>query len=666
MKRRVWARFKRAAALLAVVLVCLSCTLFGGGRYALNTISAYAYAESGDYIAIHKYDLEMTVREDRKIEVEEHITVEFLRQYNAYMEDITMFYRSLPIDGARYSKIKASCAGNDAFVYYVEDNPGDSSFVDICCVGNVGKGKTWTYDISYLMEQNTDNKENGMIIDVVGFGWTVALHDVTVQVHLPAAVQASDYRVHTDIFGVSNANEVTHSLSADGKTITMSAEVLRQGYSGYYDEYVTGGITLEFALPEGTLDNYLATRIFTAEFFWILLGAVGAVVLAFVLRNFAKSNRELVTVVNIKAPDMMDPLKMGKLLDGSVDNEDITSMIYYFANKGYLRIDLSDENDPELISRVLCLPDSEPVYAKTLFQGLFENGRVIDGGLLKAARISELVGPFYDKMQQAKLQVPKNPTMYETKSVWGYIGGCALAVLLGFLTCLFMSKRLHGSYNYFLGVVFALPVLIIGVMGYISENYRYKWKPKQQRGMLLGQIAIAVVASLLFVWLFAGFIMTPSEKLALCVGVFCTCFTTRGVLSRTEEYAKILGDILGFKDFIVVTEEDKIKFMLEENPELYYKILPYAQVLGVTDEWESKFEKITVQPPEWCSGSSLSTFDYYLIYRCIHRAMMREIAKELARRNDNGGGGHVGHSGGGGSFGGFGGGGFGGGGGGAR
>ena len=68
MKRRVWARFKRAAALLAVVLVCLSCTLFGGGRYALNTISAHA--ESGDYIAIHKYNLEMTVREDRKIEVE--------------------------------------------------------------------------------------------------------------------------------------------------------------------------------------------------------------------------------------------------------------------------------------------------------------------------------------------------------------------------------------------------------------------------------------------------------------------------------------------------------------------------------------------------------------------------------------------------------------------
>ena len=61
----------------------------------------------------------------------------------------------------------------------------------------------------------------------------------------------------------------------------------------------------------------------------------------------------------------------------------------------------------------------------------------------------------------------------------------------------------------------------------------------------------------------------------------------------------MLGEILGFKEFITVTEEDKIKFMLEDNPELFYDILPYAQVLGVTKEWEDKFKNILLQPPSW-------------------------------------------------------------------
>ena len=128
---------------------------------------------------------------------------------------------------------------------------------------------------------------------------------------------------------------------------------------------------------------------------------------------------------------------------------------------------------------------------------------------------------------------------------------------------------------------------------------------------------------------------------------------------------KVLENILGFKDFIVVTEEDKIKVMLEEKPELYYDVLPYAQVLGVTDEWENKFKNLTIEPPRWYEGNNLTYFDCYMIHRCMHRAMTREIAAEMNRRSNKGGG-SIGRSGGGGSFGGFGGGGFGGGGGGAR
>ena len=97
--------------------------------------------------------------------------------------------------------------------------------------------------------------------------------------------------------------------------------------------------------------------------------------------------------------------------------------------------------------------------------------------------------------------------------------------------------------------------------------------------------------------------------------------------------------------------------MLEENPQLYYKILPYAQVLGVTNEWEKKFENILIEPPTWCHGTNSTVFDYMIFNRTMSHALMTAM-----QRPDSKGGGGISGAGGGGSFGGFGGGGFGGGG----
>ena len=116
-----------------------------------------------------------------------------------------------------------------------------------------------------------------------------------------------------------------------------------------------------------------------------------------------------------------------------------------------------------------------------------------------------------------------------------------------------------------------------------------------------------------------------------------------------------------FDILLVMLREDKIAVMLEENPQLYYKVLPYAQVLGVSDEWIHKFDRLVIPPPTWCSSPTMSVFDYWLLNRCMRSAFVMAMARPPQNN-----GGFVGKSGGGGRFGGFGGGGFGGGGGGAR
>ena len=106
-------------------------------------------------------------------------------------------------------------------------------------------------------------------------------------------------------------------------------------------------------------------------------------------------------------------------------------------------------------------------------------------------------------------------------------------------------------------------------------------------------------------------------------------------------------------------EKEKLEKMLEDDPQFYYHILPYAQVLGVSDKWEEKFADITVEPPQWYASSVAGTVFRLHVFNSIMRNTMSTMTKNMVSRPSSGAsGGH-----GGGHFGGFSGGGHGGGGG---
>lgn len=601
-----------------------------------------AYVE--DVMSIDEYTVEADVGKDRKVHVNETVVMTPKRAGS-------VFTRYLPLERDRYFDIVATSEA-DGFSYDVEE--GDC-YLNVNCRLPSAAGQTRVFRFSYVMEIGRDDVKNGMALDVVGYGWGVTLHNVRVTVNLPASVHDGSYTVYSGGYGATgNEADVQTSVSDDGKTVRLAAEKLSPVYSEYYDERMAQGITLRFALAEGALDGHMKTRLFTDDLWWILLVGLAITAVALCASIFLKKRRDIVSVVNLRAPEGMDPLAMGKLLDGRIDNEDVTSMIYYFASKGYLEIDLSNENDPVLIQKISELPTDAPDYQHTLFEGLFRSGDRVPASALKEK--------FYKAVDMAKKQVPNVP-MYEMKSCVGfYLGGVLGALFAFFATFAMGMLRVGGGYYCMDGVGFAIPVVVIWVLGIMREDYRYKWKPKKQRWMLFAQIAVATLVSAWMIWLFPPHIYTEYEKFFLCLFTFLPTFLTLGTLSRTEKYCQTLGEVLGFKDFIVVTEEERIRFMLEESPDLYYDVLPYAQVLGVTEEWEKKFANITIGPSAWCKGMNATVFDYVLFHRC----MMRATVTMTARPQPKGNGTRAGRSGGGGSFGGFGGGGHGGGGGGWR
>lgn len=632
-----------AAVFVAAAFSCLF-PIEGKGQSVCT-----AAASSGNAIAVHKYEIFADIKSDRRIVFEERITVEFLT-------DATMFFRSLPIDqGDRYFDTWAKCEENDRFRWDVVENPQNSDFLDIECIGNADRGKIWTYTLGYTMLSTSNEVKNGMILDLVGSGWGVALDNVDVNVTFPAEVVSKN--VYSGEYGSAENRYVTKvELSSDKKTLTLHADKLPVVYNNVYGERMAAGVTLKFELEEGGLDSYAASRIFTFTALLIFLAGVVSVAAAFVITRFTKTRREIVRVVNLKAPQEMDPLKMGKLIDGTVDDEDITSMIYWLASKGYLTIDLSDENNPIFTKTEKEFPQDAPAHQRAIYNGLFKNDDCVD--------MTSLKYKFYTAADKAKqLVTAKDVPHYEKKSVGGFIL-CGLIAALLFMSVPLIAglSLIGGGYSYFDGAVFAIAVLVAGVLLKSRHDRQFKNKRAGKAGSLLIVIVLAALASLAYIFFFGSHILTGFEKLLVCVFAWIALFVGSTAMSYTEKYTELLGDILGFKDFIVYTEEDKIKFMLQENPEMFYDILPYAQVLGVTDEWEDKFKTLTLEPPTWCENrGNFTLFDYYILRRC-----MRNMAAVAMARPASQSGSFTGRSGGGGGFGGFSGGGHGGGGGGAR
>jgi hypothetical protein len=70
---------------------------------------------------------------------------------------------------------------------------------------------------------------------------------------------------------------------------------------------------------------------------------------------------------------------------------------------------------------------------------------------------------------------------------------------------------------------------------------------------------------------------------------------------RTIYGNKMLGRIMGFKNYLENITKDEIKAKLKDNPNFFYDMLPYTIVLGISNVWIKKFENIKMTKPEWTS-----------------------------------------------------------------
>lgn len=359
------------------------------------------------------------------------------------------------------------------------------------------------------------------------------------------------------------------------------------------------GVTLRIMLPEGYFsgertDTWIAVAAGAAS----IAAALGALLLFI---RFGRDTKAI-SVVEFYPPDDLSPAEVGYILDGVANPKDILSLIPYFAHKGYMEIrQLEPEKrffkkDVESfeLHKLKDLPEDAPLYQKTFFDGLFSFGDPIS--------TKDIPPEFGDTFKASQgylashFSKSKKKQVYETSSM--------VAMGAGF----FLTMIPIAAFGLMMGTAVLAP-------------------------SLTGAVGLLAMASFV-------------------ISLVSTIFMRK----RTEYSAKLLGRLKGFKNFIKVADLDRIKTLVNGDPQYFYNVLPYAYVFGLTDEWMRNFEGLDVPPPTWYSGN-MGAFHMLYFMNSINTIADTIPIAPPADKSSFGGGGSFG--------GGFSGGGFGGGGGGA-
>ncbi len=298
-------------------------------------------------------------------------------------------------------------------------------------------------------------------------------------------------------------------------------------------------------------------------------------------------------IAQYEAPDGLSPAEIGTMMDGSADNKDVSSTIIDLAVKKFLKIKRTEEKG------FLGTKSTDYTFTRIKEEDPkrdFEKDvmkGIFNGD--KEKKLSDLKNKFYKTLAAVKSQ------LYKSVTEKGY----------------YVSNPNNTRIAWLIGGIFGGIFLTV-----IFGNIQGAW------GIFSGIISTIII--LVFGWLMPAV---------------------------TKKGAELKEKILGFKDFLSVTETDRLKFhnAPEKNPEMFEKFLPYAMVFGVEKEWAKQFEGIYNQQPEWYQDSSGHAFNAIILSSMVSD-FNSAAGAAMASQPSSASGGGSGFSGGGGG-GGFGGGG---------
>lgn len=317
-----------------------------------------------------------------------------------------------------------------------------------------------------------------------------------------------------------------------------------------------------------------------------------------------------ITPVNFYPPEGINSAQAGYIIDMKLTETDITSLIFYWADHGYLRI--HQKEDTYAFEKCKDIDRQAPAYEQKLFHQMFSYGT--DGYVTK----QQLMYLFYDDIMNANDAIIKyyqGDNALRDKKVERIRILCMCISWIPLIIYIFY--RIYDVYSDISKVLQTLLPFSI-TLPLILTCYVLSRKAKKNHKTFI-QIFFLSMTIFMLILLIFSLAVDINVTFLIVFGACIILFILAKGMHKDSTYRKqLLSSLLGFKEFIQTAEKDKLEMMLQEDSEYYYHVLPYAQVLHVSDIWMDKFKDLTLEQPDWYVGKET-----------YHYAMMAYITQSI-------------------------------------
>jgi uncharacterized membrane protein len=549
------------------------------------------------YFTINSYHSDISIDQNSSFIVKETIQVTFHRPRHG-------IYRQIPF---KYRNELGQVVKTPTNILSVTDESGRGLRYEVGRVGHmvhirIGDPDRYvdgrkTYVINYRVQNAIlfldDHDE--LYWNVTGDDWEAAIEEVSADVRLVSETRSRELWAAC-YTGRRGSDESSCGYQAYENGAMFSA----------YRELGTGeGFTIAFGWDKGLVSPPSAFR----RFLWAINLAENWVflfpplVFIFMILQWRKKGRDpkvRESIIVMYQPPEFDgrPLsagEVGALVDERMDPRDMTSTILGLAVKGYIKIE--EKREKGLIF------EKTDYYIKKVKEP--------DSGLSE----------------------------FEKDLMTSLIPGSSPGTLVSSLK------------NQFYTHLGSLKSTLFGEL--VRKKYFSRSPERVRNQYRAAALALVVLGGAALPFLFS---VSPTRAIIATVlsGLPVIAFG-QAMPAKTRAGASAYMDILGFQEFLMRAEKDRLERMGDGS--LFSKFLPYAVALDVADNWASAFEGLYQDPPDWfVSTGGFRGFSPYAFTESINSVTSHLGSAMTSSPRGSGGGGMGGGGSSGGGFGGGGGG----------
>lgn len=593
-----------------------------------NIVNAQDYSTNNTEYILNSYDINIIVNENNTLKITEKIGAYFNVDKHGIFRKIPLKNTVTRLDGTTFkNRVKISDINvSDNYSLYNENG------YKVIKIGDADYTTTGqkNYTISYLYNLGKDPSKDydELYFNLIGDEWDTSISNITFTITMPKEFDASKLGFSSGTKGSTNSSDVTFNVSGNVIYGKLNKTL-----------YPKEALTIRLELPEG----YFVGASSNFDFMMIIsiiLPILFVIIGYLIWKKFGKDD-QVIETVEFYPPEGFNSLEVGFLYKGKADNKDVTSLLIYLANKGYIKISEFEEKSLFSTSQGFKITklkeyDGNNINEQIFLNGLFNkratfslfgnNNDDTSNNSVNEITSTDLYNNFYITMNKILSNINNKENKHKIFEKTASSKTIFIILMIIATYCLITIPPIY-AYGEIATLIFALlfPGIGFTIMFKMlfggSQTIYVNGKPTNSS---IGTKIFGLVWGGMFGGMPWAFIVLPTllqdytYLIIYIIGLLCVLglvICLKYLPKRTPYGNEILGKIMGFRNFLETAEKNKLEAMVMQDPSYFYNILPYTYVLGVSDKWIKKFETISIQAPTWYdspTGFSVITFGTFM------------------------------------------------------